>query len=118
MTKQNPTTQRMGTDPLSWIKDSRKPDDSSKTSKRSTHSKSVLPYNTEKLSNQRKQKSTRAGLKTGWTRATFIIRETHGDHIKALAYWERRDIKDILDEALTDFLKQKTVKPIPKNQGD
>jgi len=117
MTKQNPSTHRMGTDPLSWIKDSRQ-SDASNIGKQSKHSKSDLPDKRDNTGNQRKPKSTRAGLKTGWTRATFIIRETHGDHIKALAYWERRDIKDILDEALADFLKHKTIKPIPKKQGD
>ncbi len=118
MSKANTTTQRMGTDPLSWIKDSRQPADVSKPSKRSKHSKSELPLYTEHSSNHSKPKSTRAGLKTGWTRATFIIREAHGDGIKSLAYWERRDIKDILDEALAEFLKSKTIKPIPKKRAD
>lgn len=115
MNKTNPTRARMGSDPLlPWVKDTRLPADAGKTSKRSKHSKSELLINTKHLSNLGKPKSTRAGLKTGWTRATFIVREAHSDGIKSLAYWERRDIKDILDEALADFLKNKTIKPIPK----
>lgn len=116
MNKQNPSTNRMGTDPLSWIKDSRQTGSPSNISKPSKHIKLELPGKQDNPSNQRKPKSTRAGLRTGWTRATFIIRERHGDSIKALAYWDRRDIKDILDEALTEFLKNKPIKPIPRGQ--
>jgi hypothetical protein len=48
-----------------------------------------------------------AGLQTGWTRASFIVREEWLHKIKTLAYWERRGIKDILDEAFSAYLESK-----------
>jgi hypothetical protein len=48
-----------------------------------------------------------AGLQPGWTRASFIVREANLNKIKALAYWERRGIKEVLDEALLAYLGAK-----------
>jgi hypothetical protein len=59
--------------------------------------------------------TARAGLKPGWTRATLILREDNLNKIKALAYWDRKNIKDILDEALTVYLKKKNIKPMSDN---
>jgi len=50
-------------------------------------------------------KTSRQGLKDGWTRATFILREDYLDRLKALAYWERKKIKEVIDEALRLYLK-------------
>lgn len=113
MSKNNPKSKRMGSDPLSWINDSRQPTATPAISKQSKHSNSELQSKPDNTRKHERPKSTRAGLKTGWTRATFIIREEHGDGIKSVAYWERKDIKDILDEALATFLKTKTIKPVP-----
>jgi hypothetical protein len=55
-------------------------------------------------------KSTQRGLHDGWTRATFILRERHLEKIKALAYWERKTIKEVMDEALGSCLKRKRVR--------
>jgi hypothetical protein len=49
------------------------------------------------------------GLQDGWTRATFILRKHHLEELKALAYWERRAIKEVIDEALGAYLKRKRV---------
>jgi len=38
-----------------------------------------------------------------WIRSTFIIRKEHVENIKAVAYWERKRMKDILDEALEHY---------------
>ena len=54
-------------------------------------------------------KTTQQGLQDGWTRATFILRERHLKELKALAYWERRTIKEVIDEAFDSYLKGKTV---------
>jgi hypothetical protein len=54
-------------------------------------------------------KTTQQGLQDGWTRATFILRKHHLEEIKALAYWERRTIKEVIDEALGTYLKEKEV---------
>ena len=54
-------------------------------------------------------KTTQRGLQDGWTRATFILRERHLEELKALAYWERKTIKEVVDEALGSYLKRKRV---------
>jgi hypothetical protein len=45
------------------------------------------------------------------TRATFIIKEDSLDKLKAIAYWERLKIKDVLN----DFLEQGIAKYEKKN---
>lgn len=59
----------------------------------------------------------RAGLKSGWIRATFIVREEKLSRLKALAYWERKEIKEIVDEAITEYLADKEIKPAKDNKG-
>ena len=54
-------------------------------------------------------KTTQRGLHDGWTRATFILRERHLEELKALAYWERQTIKEVIDEALGSYLKGKKI---------
>jgi hypothetical protein len=58
------------------------------------------------------------GLKPGWKRATLIIRETHLFKIKDVAYWERKEIKEVVDEALGAYLKTKEVKSRPLKKED
>jgi hypothetical protein len=57
-------------------------------------------------------KTTQQGLQDGWTRATFILRRHHLEELKALAYWERKTIKEVIDEALGSYLMKKTRKKI------
>ena len=59
-------------------------------------------------------KTTQQGLQDGWTRATFILRKQHLEELKALAYWERRTIKKVIDEALEDYLKGKKFSNLEK----
>jgi hypothetical protein len=56
--------------------------------------------------------SASAGLPEGYTRATFIIRQDHIDRLKALAYVNKSSIKDLVDQAMTKFLKDKDVATI------
>ena len=56
-------------------------------------------------------KTTQRGLQDGWTRATFILRKNHLEKLKALAYWERKTIKEVMDEALSSYLKGKNLQP-------
>lgn len=56
--------------------------------------------------------TSKKGLKKGWTRATFIIKEEHIEKIRALSLWEKKDIKLIIDEALTNYLESKKNIPI------
>ena len=56
-------------------------------------------------------KTSYDGLREGWTRATFILREDYLEKIKSLAYWKRRNIKEVIDEVLEEYLKGKKIKP-------
>jgi hypothetical protein len=56
-------------------------------------------------------KTTQRGLQDGSTRATFILRKHHFEDLKALAYWERKTIKGVIDEALGSYLKGKKSNP-------
>jgi hypothetical protein len=55
-------------------------------------------------------KTSQNGLKDGWTRATFILRKDYLEKLKASAYWERKKIKEMMDEALRLYLKRKKIK--------
>jgi len=55
-------------------------------------------------------KTSQEGLKDGWTRATFILRKDYLEKLKASAYWERKKIKEMIDEALSLYLKGKKTK--------
>ena len=56
-------------------------------------------------------KTSQKGLKEGWTRATFILRSDYLEKIKALAYWERKKVKEVVDQVLEVYLKGKRIKP-------
>ena len=51
-------------------------------------------------------KSSQEGVRLNETRATFIIREDLLDKIKAIAYWDRLLIKEVINEALTDYINK------------
>ena len=64
-------------------------------------------------------KSSQEGTKEGETRATFIVKEGLLEKLKAIAYWERILIKEVvtsaLEEAVAKYEKRNgAVKPIPK----
>ena len=64
-------------------------------------------------------KSSQEGTKENETRATFIINEELLDKLKAIAYWERLFIKDVVNTALLETVdkyekKSGVIKPIPK----
>ena len=40
------------------------------------------------------------------------MRKDYLEKIKALAYWERKTIKDVMDEMLGSHLKGKRIKPV------
>ena len=54
------------------------------------------------------------GLQEGWTRNTFILRRDYLEKIKALAYWERKKVKEVVDGALGSYLKGKKIRPIKR----
>lgn len=64
-------------------------------------------------------KSSQEGTRENETRATFIVREDLLEKLKGISYWERRMIKEIVGEALGDYVaryeKEKgQIKPITK----
>jgi hypothetical protein len=66
-------------------------------------------------------KTSQEGTKNDETRATFIVKEELLDKIKALAYWEREQIKETINKALLNYVedyetKSGNIKPIPKNK--
>ena len=65
-------------------------------------------------------KSSQEGTKENETRATFIVNEELLEKLKAVAYWERRMIKEVIASALEEIVdkyekKNGPVKLIPKN---
>jgi hypothetical protein len=58
-----------------------------------------------------KPSSLEKGLQDGWTRATFVLRKDYLSKLKAVSYWDRKKMKEVVDEALGKYLKTKKVKP-------
>ena len=52
-------------------------------------------------------KTIQEGTYEGEIRATFIVNEEKLEILKALAYWERKKIKNLLDEALDILIKSR-----------
>jgi len=72
-----------------------------------------------KTSTREITKSSQEGTKENETRATFIINEELLDKLKAIAYWDRVLIKDVINtaiqEAVAKYEKENgKIKPIPK----
>lgn len=67
------------------------------------------------------QKSSQEGTKEGETRATFILKEDSLDKLKAIAYWDRKKIKQVTEEAIALYIgawekkQKKQVPPIPED---
>ena len=52
-------------------------------------------------------KTSQEGTREGEVRATFIVKESILEKIKAVAYWDRKQIKSLIDDALGSFLEEK-----------
>lgn len=52
-------------------------------------------------------KSSQIGTKENETRATFIVSEQQLESIKALAYWERLSIKELIAQIIELYLETK-----------
>lgn len=51
-----------------------------------------------------------------WIRTTVMIREANHSKIKSITHWEKKGIKDVVDEALKGYLQGIKVKPLPKKK--
>lgn len=76
-------------------------------SKAKTEKEPVTKRGRPKTNFKEVSKTSQLGTKEGETRATFIIDEDQLEKIKALAYWERTSIKEILSMAISGLLKEK-----------
>jgi hypothetical protein len=45
------------------------------------------------------------------------VQEHQLAQIKALAYWERKQIKEVIAEALSAYLAGRQVEPLPEHRG-
>ncbi len=64
-------------------------------------------------------KKTIEKVKQSNTRATFVVDEVLLDKIRAIAYWERSEIKDIVNQSFSDTVKKYEkkngpIEPMPK----
>lgn len=64
-------------------------------------------------------KSSQEGTKENETRATFIVNESLLEKLKAIAYWDRVMIKDVVDTSFLDTVakyekRNGKIKPIPQ----
>jgi uncharacterized protein YnzC (UPF0291/DUF896 family) len=59
-----------------------------------------------------KANSLNKGLQEGWTRATFVLRKEYLSKLRAVSYWDRKKLKEVIDEALGAYLKGRKVKPM------
>lgn len=55
------------------------------------------------------EKTSQEGLRDGYTRATFIVREDLLKKLKDYAYTERETLKDVVNKMLAEFLESKEV---------
>ena len=79
----------------------------------------VIPPNVEskkrgrpKTATKEIEKTSQIGTFEGETRATFIVKEESLEKIKAIAYWDRLQIKDVLNEAIEAYFENKGIKYI------
>ena len=65
----------------------------------------------------RRTSTSQQGLRDGLTRMTFIVSQEHQDKLKFIAYNERLSIREILAEAIEDYLNkyEQVVGPIQLN---
>lgn len=60
--------------------------------------------------------ASKRGLQDDLIRATFILKQEYLEKIKAYAYWERLQIKEVFDDMCEQFFKDKVVLPIPQKK--
>jgi hypothetical protein len=54
--------------------------------------------------------TSQKGLREGWTRATFILRKDYLEKLKSISYWQRRKLKEVVNEALGSYLEGKRIR--------
>ena len=74
-----------------------------------------------RTNNREIEKTSQEGCKEAETRATFIVNEGDLERIKAVAYWDRVQIKDAINAALREYIERYEAKngplqPKPENR--
>lgn len=59
-----------------------------------------------KTKKEKPTSTSKIGTKIGETRATFIVNEELLDAIKAIAIWDRASIKEVIHEALQEYIEK------------
>jgi len=64
-------------------------------------------------------KSSQEGTRQGETRATFIVKEDLLEKLKGIAFWEREQIKTVINQALQEYISKYEeakgkIKPVKK----
>lgn len=77
-----------------------------------TKKETVKPVGRPKTQFKEVTKTSQKGTKENETRATFIVDEGLLDKVKAIAYWDRLLVKDVINTAL-----QETVAKYEKKHG-
>ncbi len=62
--------------------------------------------------------AAKRGLQEDLIRATFIIKQEHLEKIKACAYWERIQIKDVIEDMCEQFFENRKIRSIPQKQKE
>lgn len=94
------SNKRLGTDPLAWIKNSKETEEEEKVN--TSQTSLITPSKKNESTNTSKK-----GLAEGLTRATFIIKEELLEKIKQHSYWERKSIKDIIEDMIETYFHMK-----------
>ena len=65
----------------------------------------------------RRTSTSQQGLRDGLTRMTFIVSQEKQDKLKYISFFERLSIREILDEAIEDYINkyEQVVGPIQLN---
>ena len=69
-----------------------------------------------KTSTREITKSSQEGTREGETRATFIVKESALETFKALAFWERKELKKAMQEAMEAYITTRTPAQIKQAQ--
>ncbi len=84
------------------------------TESKKVHTDNKAPVGRRKTQFKEITKSSQEGTKENETRATFIVNEDLLEKVKAIAYWDRALLKEVINHALENYIKVKNPKPRPE----
>ena len=87
----------------------------SKVGNPSKHELPSPPSSPDNPSTRSRGATTSKGLRPGWTRATFIVRDETVQQLKAVAYWDRKELKRVVEEAFSSYLEGRNIAQVPSD---